>query len=847
MLRTTLPTVLCLLMILGASAYAQPTPSSERYAPGVVLVKLAPEALPQVKPSLTAADLSSVPAARQALGQARFTAGTKLFRDFMPQDTLFTSKREETVDLIDLSRWYRLEVEAGTDIEALAEKLMAAPEVLAASPDYYMYSNATFPDDPEFEADNQWGLYNFQTPGNDIHAPQAWDIQTGRSDVVVAIIDSGVDYEHPDLDPGDRSRVIQGYDFFQDDDDPDDCKGHGTPVAGVVGAITDNDRDVAGVMWDVQLMPVRVGPCSGQHLFSDVAQGFDYARQEGADIINISLSFPDSDDPIFPDPYDYNGNPRSMIVEPITNAWRSGVLIVASAGNNGLDDDYYVEPPASYHMVMAVGASNRDDRKTDFSAYGNSLDVVAPGTGYSSTRMGGGVESFGGTSNASPMTAGVAGLLLSESRDRNLGLTGDDLREIIRRTADNVQAMGGQDFHPEYGDGRVNAYEALRFVQAPNTVTHFTRTDGTVEQTWGNHSHTFYRAAGGGPLANGVYYGVRQYRVSGHVSFSRAYQTPPQVWAKMSRLKGWDDSNPLYQEPWINITNVTTAGFDYETYVYWVTSDSQGRQINAYYPSAPDDVDFGFTVVGRLAPLSASISGPAEVTAGRRYTWTGIASGGAAPYSYHWEYYYDCDIDSCTGSNPYCRDAGGGKTPALESSVAERLPASVISSRGPDVPDCGTWKFAGSGQALSFRVPSSEVYTFKLRLTVTDAGGTTKTVIKTIYLVSGGRGGSGGATVANGTEARSGTSIPEAYALDGAAPNPFRDEATVRFALPEPAEVTLTVYDLVGREVAHLAEGPREAGWHTARFDGRSLPSGVYVVRLTAGDFVGTSRVTLLR
>ena len=138
-----------------------------------------------------------------------------------------------------------------------------------------------------------------------------------------------------------------------------------------------------------------------------------------------------------------------------------------------------------------------------------------------------------------------AGLLLSESRDLGLGLTGDDLREIIRRTADDKGPSG---FDVEYGYGRVNAYEALRLVQAPNTVAHLNRTGGNVELTWNNHTHTFLRPEGG-PIAAGVYYGVRQYRVSGHITFSGAYQTPPEVWAKMSRVQGWREFQPQQPNP----------------------------------------------------------------------------------------------------------------------------------------------------------------------------------------------------------------------------------------------------------------------------------------------------------
>lgn len=204
-----------------------------------------------------------------------------------------------------------------------AEKLVAKLKTEDGVIDAYIEKPIVFkpcvaPNDPEYQLGNQWYLHSLSSPMADVDAEQAWNINTGRSDVIVAVCDGGVDYTHPDLDPGNRSRVIAGYDSGDDDNDPMDdlpdldplsYAGHGTHVAGIIGAITNNQTNVSGVMWNCKIMPIKMVGSGGLTITypfgatdwdfsttafpSDVADAIDYAVNNGAKVINLSYGFSD--------------------------------------------------------------------------------------------------------------------------------------------------------------------------------------------------------------------------------------------------------------------------------------------------------------------------------------------------------------------------------------------------------------------------------------------------------------------------------------------------------------------------------------------------------------------------
>lgn len=265
-----------------------------------------------------------------------------------------------------------------------------------------------------------------------------------------------MDYTHPDLDPGDRSRIIAGYDTGDGNSDPmDDLPdspnsygGHGTNIAGVVGAITNNNQGVAGIMWNCKIMPVKMVRSGGiriPHILnwewnesafpSDVADAIDYAVNNGAHIINLSYSFPSMGWLI-----NEVALRIPLLFQSLNNAYNNNLVIIASLGNQESSDVRY--PAGFIHQVIAVGATNRFREKASFSNTGPHINVSAPGVGILTTERYGGTRSVSGTSFSSPIVAGVAGLIISQGKDRGFNLTNDDVRNILERTADDIELYG---------------------------------------------------------------------------------------------------------------------------------------------------------------------------------------------------------------------------------------------------------------------------------------------------------------------------------------------------------------------------------------------------------------------
>ena len=250
----------------------------------------------------------------------------------------------------------------GKSVEAAASELEAQPGVAFAEPNYIYRPTAT-PNDPRFGA--LWGLH--QATDRDIDAPEAWEEQTGSAAIKVAVVDTGVAYDHPDL----AANMLPGYDFFDGDGDPRDEDGHGTHVAGTIGAVGNNITGVAGVNWDVSLLPVRVLGTDGGTV-ETVTNGFAYAAAQGAKVVNASLG----------------GSGESEAMEAAIDAAASTTLFVVAAGNASSDNDVFPVYPCSYPSpnLVCVAATDETDGLAKFSNYGDgSVDLAAPGTRIEST------------------------------------------------------------------------------------------------------------------------------------------------------------------------------------------------------------------------------------------------------------------------------------------------------------------------------------------------------------------------------------------------------------------------------------------------------------------------------
>lgn len=349
---------------------------------------------------------------------------------------------------------------AGSDLQTELTRLSQRPEVLYAEPNYWLHivgdaASAQIAPPNDFEFGQQWGLHNTgQTggqPGADIGALGAWSVTTGSSNILVAIIDTGMDYFHPDLSPNVWSNTreipgngkdddwngyiddIHGFDFVTDDGDPMDDNLHGTHVAGILGAAGNDENGVVGVVWSVRMMALKAFDEAGGGSLDDTISAIAYAKAAGARIINAS----------------WGTTTRSRALdEVVAEAVRQGVVFVAAAGNNGSDVGFY---PAAVPEVIAVSATDARDRSPSFANYGSFVDLVAPGDGIYSTSPNASWALLSGTSMAAPHVSGVVALLLSIRPT----YTPEEIRAILRSTTHEV------DSDRFTGAGRVDASRAV--------------------------------------------------------------------------------------------------------------------------------------------------------------------------------------------------------------------------------------------------------------------------------------------------------------------------------------------------------------------------------------------------
>ncbi|ARU62805.1 hypothetical protein CBW65_18875 [Tumebacillus avium] len=313
-----------------------------------------------------------------------------------------------------------LKVQAGQSAEELLAKLQGDPAVEAAELDAVYSVNFT-PNDPSFAS--QWHLTKIQ-------APQAWDYVIG-SGVTIAIIDTGVDIQHPDL----SSKIVAGYDFVNDDTNADDDQGHGTHVAGIAAASFNNGLQGAGVAPGARIMPVKVLNAAGSGYTSDIIDGLYFAADNGAKVINFSLG---------------GGAYSSTFQTAVNYAWSKGSVVVAAAGNNG---NTAVQYPAGYSNVFSVACTTSADAKCSFSTYGTWVDIAAPGQSIYATANGGGMTTMSGTSMSAPVVSGVAALVW---QDQGISGTPSTVVNKICSSADKISGTGTY-----WICGRVNAYRAV--------------------------------------------------------------------------------------------------------------------------------------------------------------------------------------------------------------------------------------------------------------------------------------------------------------------------------------------------------------------------------------------------
>ena len=361
-----------------------------------------------------------------------------------------------------MSSTFRVRFEKGTSVDHAVKALGQVSGVQYVEPNRYRETYAN-PNDPSFTS--QWGL-------SKINCPAAWDRTTGDPGVVVAVIDTGVDLDHPELAPllvagtdmvdlGANPTPPQGFRFEGDfqgrDDAPQDEVGHGTHVAGTIACLSNNAVGVAGVTWNCRVMPVRVlarivnianpSDVRGTGSAADIAAGIRWAVDHGARVLNLSLG---------------GATDTQVERDAIAYAIAHGAVVCAAMGNGGAAAGPSF--PAAYQDVVAVGAIDQADHRASFSQVGPHIDIAGPGVGILSTVWDNGFTTMSGTSMATPHVAGVAALVLSI----NSILTGPQAADILRQSARPLRDLPGDPVpNNNYGFGCVDAQAAVNRARPP--------------------------------------------------------------------------------------------------------------------------------------------------------------------------------------------------------------------------------------------------------------------------------------------------------------------------------------------------------------------------------------------
>ncbi|MBC8479703.1 MAG: S8 family serine peptidase [FCB group bacterium] len=349
-----------------------------------------------------------------------------------------------------LHQYYVIEFTERVSLESMIADLYTLEAVELVEPDYVVRANIV-PNDQYYP--EQWGHNNTGQAGSgnvgipdcDTDTDDAWDITTGDSDIIVAILDTGINGNHSEF----AGKMVPGYDFVNNDNDGSDDNGHGTSCAGISAARGNNGSGIAGVSWESGLMPVKVLNSGGSGGDTGIANGIMWASDNGARIVSMSLS---------------GGGFAQYTNDAVDYAVANGTVVFAATGN---DNNNQVGYPSGYDNCIAVGAlSPCNERKNPLSCdgenwwgsnFGSDLDFLAPGVLiYATTMSGGYMSNFNGTSSACPHAAGIGALILSASPS----LSPEQVRSIMQLTADDIGSPGWDN---ETGYGRLNALASVSY------------------------------------------------------------------------------------------------------------------------------------------------------------------------------------------------------------------------------------------------------------------------------------------------------------------------------------------------------------------------------------------------
>lgn len=351
-------------------------------------------------------------------------------------------KHQALAERLGLTRTYLLDVPKGTQVVRMASDFATAAGIEFAELDG-IGGIAYVPNDPNIA--NCWGLNNTGqsggTPDADIDAFEAWDTFRGSDNIILAVLDTGVDPNHDEL----RNKTVQGRNTNNNSNDTMDRHSHGTHCSGTAAAWGDNARGFAGVSFGGLVMPMKVLTDGGSGSEAQCGAGMVWAADNGAHVLSMSLQY-------------YTGS--TGFRDSVNYAWNAGCILIAAAGNG---QGQVVAFPARFDNCRAISATNHNDVLAGFSNYGAQIDVCAPGDNVYSSVLNNGYAYYSGTSMATPHTSGLAILLWSYDRT----LINGEVWELIRSTAEDKGPSGWDN---RYGWGRINADLAIRKAAIPRVI-----------------------------------------------------------------------------------------------------------------------------------------------------------------------------------------------------------------------------------------------------------------------------------------------------------------------------------------------------------------------------------------
>ncbi len=834
-------------------------------------------------------DLGSIQAYDESgialLHENSLDALSRQFKIFHLEKLIPWSEKPAKASIRDLSRYYILSFSPDIDLHEVVKAYAANPHIISAEP-YLIRRLDYVPSDPFYLS--QWAM-------SQVGAAEAYDYARGSTEIVAGIVDSGTDTAHVDLrdnlwvNPGedlDGNGIIDLMEWNNIDDDlngfVDDfwgwnvwqgnfniqdppSAGHGTQCAGDVTAVTDNSTGVASLGCKAKIMTARAG--DGEFIMAGV-QGIIYCVDNGAKVISLSYGGPG-----------YSSYEQSVI----TNAWNNGVIVFASAGNEGNTAPRY---PASYENVISVAATGQGDVAAYFTSYGTTVDCCAPGVEIMSTLPGGGYAAWSGTSFSCPLTAGLACLVWSAMPD----WTNAEVAQQILTTCVNIDALNNPIYWGLLGRGRIDAGAALSTlfpnlaftenelddsagngngrpdpgetvnvlvsvvnnsaaVSGTNVAVTLTCDDPDISIVQGvnnfgeippgmeqnNHSD---------PLSFSVNPNAQAHEVTFVLTLSETTLLYPPI-LEFTEMVGRpdiviidDDGGMAYQQWYSN--DLDSLGIVHDIWNIQTNGVISQEELALYskaiwHTSTTDD------------PLSEDEQGLIQ---------TYLLNGGHL-------FLTGEDIDEQLAGTPFYADV-------LHSASASSAGGPQLTGIAGDPISAGTTLFlAGAGGAANNQSPSSIaaqgsstlMYTYNnnsLGAALSWSDGQAKLVYCAFnFEAASGIMSTSRMVVLNnilhwldGTPAVEpgfGDNLPTAFALRQNYPNPFNPSTEIIFALQHASSVRLAVYDLSGKLITTLIKGDLPAGQHSIKFQAEDLSSGIYLYRLEAGSTMLTQKMILLK